>query len=138
VWAWPAFLASGKITDEQCRNDFEPSVLAMQGHSAPLGIIFYNYSNERPKECKDIAPFPEIYDGYAFIAFHGSWNRNVPTGYKVAYVPFDPSGNAYGQPVDFLAHEPPNAQWEDGFRPVDIDFDECGRLIVTSDGTGSH
>jgi hypothetical protein len=34
-----------------------------------------------------------------------------------------------------LSHEPPNAQWEDGFRPVDVDFDICGRLLVTSDGT---
>ena len=42
-----------------------------------------------------------------------------------------------GAPVDLLAHEPPNAKWEDGFRPVDVDFDECGRLIVTSDGSGS-
>lgn len=49
----------------------------------------------------------------------------------------DEEGNPSGIPVDVLAHEPPSAKWEDGFRPVDVDFDDCGRLIVTSDGTGS-
>ena len=47
----------------------------------------------------------------------------------------DEEGNAVGGPVDLLAHQPPNAKWEDGFRPVDVDFDACGRLILTSDGT---
>jgi glucose/arabinose dehydrogenase len=74
-------------------------------------------------------------DGYAFIAFHGSWNRDLPTGYKVVYIAMDENGDALGDPVDFLAHVPPNASWEDGFRPVDVDFDFCGRLLLTSDGT---
>lgn len=140
VWAWPSFLSAGLVTDEACQSEFVyvPPVVAMQGHSAPLGIVFYEYTQERPEECGDIIPFPETYNGYAFIAFHGSWNRDVPTGYNVMYVPFDGEGNATGPPVDLLAHEPPNAQWDDGFRPVDVDFDPCGRLIVTSDGTGSE
>lgn len=25
---------------------------------------------------------------YVFVAYHGSWNRSVPTGYKVVRVPF--------------------------------------------------
>lgn len=138
AWAWPSFLTDGEITDEQCQNDFVSPVISMQGHSAPLGLVFYDYSNERPAACEGIVPFPESYDGFAFVAFHGSWNRDIPTGYKVIYIPFDDSGNVIGPPVDVLAHEPPNAQWEDGFRPVDVDFDDCGRLIVTSDGTRSR
>jgi hypothetical protein len=50
----------------------------------------------------------------------------------------DENGNVVGAPVDLLAHQPPNANWDDGFRPVDVDFDECGRLIVTSDGTSGN
>jgi hypothetical protein len=70
------------------------------------------------------------------FAFHGSWNRVPPTGYKVVYVPMDSIGDVAGEPVDVLAHIPPNAQWEDGFWPVDVAFDVCaGRLVVTSDGT---
>lgn len=138
AWAWPDFLLNGEITDEQCRSNYIPPIVAMQGHSAPLGLVFYEFTDNRPEVCGDISPFPESYDGYAFIAFHGSWNRDVPTGYNVMYIPFDGNGNVNGPPVTFLAHEPPNAQWEDGFRPVDVDFDACGRLIVTSDGTFSE
>ena len=137
VWAWPDFLSSGQVTDAQCQSRaiYEPPVVSMQGHSAPLGITFYEYTDERPADCVDIFPFPRSYDKFAFIAFHGSWNRDIPTGYKVVFVPFDSEGNATGQPVDLLAHVPPNAKWETGFRPVDVAFDACGRLIVTSDGT---
>ena len=72
-------------------------------------------------------------DGYAFIAFHGSWNRDVPTGYKVVYIRMNSSGLAIGDPIDLMA--PMSLNWTDGFRPVDVDFDQCGRLIVSSDGT---
>ena len=50
-------------------------------------------------------------------------------------MPIDETGNAAGEPIDLLAHIPPNAKWSDGFRPVDVDFDECGRLLLSSDGT---
>jgi len=30
--------------------------------------------------------FPEQYRGQVFVCFHGSWNRSVPTGYKVVLV----------------------------------------------------
>lgn len=139
VWAWPTFLDSEVITDEQCRSDFVAPVVAMQGHSAPLGITFFDWMppEERPSEflCNGTESFPQYMDGFAFIAYHGSWNRDVPTGYKVVYVEMDEAGEAVGQPVDLLAHVPPSAKWEDGFRPVDVDFDACGRLLVTSDGT---
>lgn len=145
VWAWPLFLETDTITDEQCRNDFVAPVVAMQGHSAPLGITFFNWvppeerssSSSLSEACDGVRSFPKEMDGFAFIAYHGSWNRDVPTGYKVVYVPMDENGDATtgAEPIDFLAHLPPNANWEDGFRPVDVDFDSCGRLFVTSDGT---
>jgi hypothetical protein len=34
------------------------------------------------------AAFPARYAGGAFIGQHGSWNRSVPSGYKVIFVPF--------------------------------------------------
>ena len=49
----------------------------------------------------------------------------------------DEAGNAASEPIDLLAHVPPDAKWEDGFRPTDVDFDECGRLLLSSDGSGS-
>jgi glucose/arabinose dehydrogenase len=75
---------------------------------------------------------------FAVIAFHGSWNRDIPTGYKLVYVEMDADGNVASEPIDLLAHIPPSARWDDGFRPVDVDFDECGRLLLSSDGTGGR
>ena len=145
VWAWPsylnqpapAFFSGPTITDQTCRESTLRSNLAMQAHSAPLGITFYEWKprTERPPECSSSEAFPRTYDGYAFIAFHGSWNRDIPTGYKVVYVPMDSEGHVMGTAQDIFAHTPPNAQWPDGLRPVDVAFDACGRLLVTSDGT---
>jgi glucose/arabinose dehydrogenase len=38
-------------------------------------------------ECANVIPFPVEMSGYLFIAFHGSWNGDILTGYKVVYVP---------------------------------------------------
>ena len=117
VWAWPTFLNSGAATDEDCRNNYVGPEVSMQAHSAPLGIVFYEYKevSERPPECLGGA-FPRDMDGFAFIAFHGSWNRDIPTGYKVVYVEMDQNGRAIGQPIDLLANAGPGARWPDGFR----------------------
>ena len=136
AWAWPSFLSDGTVTDQMCRTNYLSSELSMQAHSAPLGMTFYSWKDpsELPEECTGGA-FPQEFDGYAFIAFHGSWNREIPTGYKVVYVAMDEFGRAVGSAQDLLMHTPPNAKWDDGFRPVDVDFDACGRLLVSSDGT---
>ena len=105
----------------------------MQAHSAPLGIVFYQWKKEYSFGCK--GSFPKEYDGYAFIAFHGSWNRSPSTGYKVVFVKMTPEGKVKGGAVDLMAHEGTKKEWTDGFRPVDLDFDRCGRLLVSSDGT---
>lgn len=139
VWAWPDFLNDGTVTDEDCRNNYVGAEVSMQAHSAPLGITFYEWKepDERPAACANAAgAFPRDMDGYAFIGFHGSWNRDIPTGYKVVYVAMDENGRAVGEePVDLLAHAGAGARWDDGFRPVDVDFDACGRLLVSSDGS---
>jgi glucose/arabinose dehydrogenase len=147
VWAWPSFVDDGVHTDEWCRANTHQSELSMQAHSAPLGITFYNYHPAEtldPSCAADGGTFPAWMDGYAFIAHHGSWNRDVPTGYKIVAVEMNADGRVpnrdqeTAQPFDLLAHIPPNAQWPDGFKPVDVDFDACGRLLVTSDGTRNH
>jgi len=38
------------------------------------------------------------------------------------------------QPEDFMWHEG-DAKFPSGIRPVDLKFDKCGRLLVTSDGS---
>ena len=34
-------------------------------------------------------------------------------------------------------HDSDNAKWPGALRPVDVQFDKCGRLYVTEDGMGS-
>jgi glucose/arabinose dehydrogenase len=40
VWAWPSFMRDGMHDDAWCRANTQRSVMAMQSHSAPLGITF--------------------------------------------------------------------------------------------------
>ncbi|MDF1532463.1 MAG: PQQ-dependent sugar dehydrogenase [ANME-2 cluster archaeon] len=59
-----------------CEQPFEmPALVDLQAHSAPLGLMFYYGEN-----------FPEQYRGDLFVAFHGSWNRKEPTGYKIVTI----------------------------------------------------
>ena len=80
-YGWPR-CHSGRIIDPEygdakaCEGVEDPAV-EMQAHSAPLGLTFYNGNQ-----------FPEEYKGDLFVAFHGSWNRSIPTGYKVVRIPF--------------------------------------------------
>ena len=47
-------------------------------HSAPMQMAFYTGD-----------AFPAEYDGDAFVAFRGSWNRQPPSGYEVMRVDFE-------------------------------------------------
>lgn len=66
-----------------------------------------------------------------FVGEHGSWNRGVPVGYKVVFVPFG-DGRPTGPPIDFVT----GFQWTDGKtlgRPVGVAVDPRGALIVADD-----
>lgn len=102
--------------------DTIPPALTFQAHSAPLGMTFYT-----------AAQFPEEYRGDAFIAFHGSWNRSQPTGYKVVHVEVKD-----GKPVsshDFVAGwlTSEGSVWG---RPVDVKVGPEGALYISDDQGG--
>ena len=61
-------------------DQFEDPIIAFPAHWAPNDLLFYTGNH-----------FPKHYQGGAFIAFHGSWNRAPleQTGYNVVFVPFD-------------------------------------------------
>ncbi len=107
-----------------CQAPFEsPSRIDLQAHSAPLGLAFVPVSSS----------WPEAYKGNLLVAFHGSWNRSVPTGYKVVRLILDASGKLSSQ-EDFISG------WltESGAigRPVDLVFDASGSLYVSDDKAG--
>jgi glucose/arabinose dehydrogenase len=100
-----------------------PDVL-LQAHSAPLNIAFYDGRN-----------FPAEYQGDAFVALHGSWNRSVRTGYKVVRLKFK-DGKPTGEYEDFIT----GFVISDGEvwgRPVGVAVARDGALIVTEDGNGT-
>ena len=55
----------------------EGAVLGYAAHAAPMQMAFYPGG-----------PFPNAYDGDAFVAFRGSWAREAPSGYEVARIHF--------------------------------------------------
>lgn len=100
-----------------------PDVL-FQAHSAPLGISFYEGNQ-----------FPADYKGDAFVALHGSWNRDIRTGYKVVRLIFE-DGEPTGEYEDFMTgFVLSDAQvWG---RPVGVATAKDGSLIISEDGSGT-
>lgn len=106
-----------------CEKTDVPAV-EMQAHSAPLGLAFYTGKQ-----------LPQEYQGDMFVAFHGSWNRTVPTGYKVVLVHFknnQPDTSLGDKMVeDFATGWHPGADsWG---RPVDPMVAPDGSLLLTDD-----
>jgi glucose/arabinose dehydrogenase len=111
---------AGKVTT--------PDVL-FQSHSAPLGITFY----QAPAGA--ISAFPASFQGDAFVALHGSWNRAKRTGYKVVRLPLRdgvPSGEYEDFLTGFVLDE--DTVWG---RPVGVAVAHDGALLVSEDGNGT-
>jgi glucose/arabinose dehydrogenase len=100
-----------------------PDVL-LQPHSAPLGIAFYTGRQ-----------FPVEYQGDLFVALHGSWNRQIRTGYKIVRIKMQ-NGRATGAYEDFVTgFVAPNGNvWG---RPVDLMVAADGSLWFSDDGSGT-
>lgn len=99
--------------------------LAVGSHTASLGLAFYTAKK-----------FPEKYQGGAFIGQHGSWNRSVLAGYKVAFVPFKngkPAGKSEDFLTGFIADE---SKGEVYGRPVGVAVANDGALLVADDVSG--
>jgi glucose/arabinose dehydrogenase len=79
--------------------------------------------------------FPVEYNGSAFACFHGSWNRDHRTGYKVVNVPMK-DGKAVGNYMDFMTGFV-NADGTVWGRPVGVTQGVKGDLFVTDDGSNS-
>jgi len=100
-----------------------PDVL-LQPHSAPLGIAFYTGRQ-----------FPAEYQGDLFVTLHGSWNRQLRTGYKLVRIKLQ-NGQATGAYEDFATgFVAPNGDvWG---RPDGLLVATDGSLLMTDDGSGT-
>ncbi|MGP0097100.1 MAG: PQQ-dependent sugar dehydrogenase [Terriglobales bacterium] len=120
--------AAAPANEAVCKNVLEPKV-QMQAHSAPLGLAFYEGTQ-----------FPAEYQNNIFLAFHGSWNRSVPTGYKVVRVKLDDRGQPQGGAQDFITGwlapgETKKGRWMG--RPVGIVFGSDGSMYLSDDSSGA-
>ena len=100
----------------------KPDVL-LGAHASALEFAFYTGT-----------AFPKEYQGGAFLALHGSWNRAKRQGYEIKFVPFA-NGKPSGPPRDFLTGwmlAPDNPEvWG---RPVGVLEMPDGSLLVSDDG----
>jgi glucose/arabinose dehydrogenase len=125
-YGWP-YCWGDKIPDTTYKKKrfckiTSPPAIKFQAHSAPLGLAFGTSKS-----------FPPKYQGGLFVAFHGSWNRSVPTGYKVVYVPFR-NNRPMGFSVDFVSGWLKNGKkWG---RPVDVVFGPDGAMYISDDYAG--
>src|ERR1700676_2090448 len=116
-----------KPGDNRCKNVIAPKV-QIQAHSAPLGLAFYEGSE-----------FPAEYRNNIFVAFHGSWDRSVSTGYKVVRVELAEKSQPQGGAEDFITGwlapgETKKGRWMG--RPVGIVFGSDGAMYVSDDAAG--
>ena len=85
--------------------------------------------------------FPERYQGGAFIAFHGSWNRQpaYQAGYNVVFVPMqdgEPAGDWLVFADGFEGPDPVTSPGDAVHRPTGLAEGPDGSLYITDDAGG--
>lgn len=123
-WPWSYF---GQTVDERvkpARPDMVAKAMrpdyALGAHTASLGLTFAEGSL-----------LGSGFANGAFVGQHGSWNRDPRVGYRVIFVPFA-DGMPSGMPRDVLTGFL-NEKGEAMGRPVGVQFDRLGALLVADD-----
>jgi glucose/arabinose dehydrogenase len=101
-------------------DDYTPPVQKMGPHTAPLGIEFYEGEM-----------FPEEYTNDAFVALHGSWNREKKIGYEIVRVHFE--NNQAVKKSSFITGWLDTATDEVWGRPVDVEEMPDGSILISDD-----
>src|SRR4029078_1774549 len=133
------FCHQGDVSDPQfgaqraCATT-EPPVQKLDAHVAALGLTFYTGSM-----------FPASYKNAVIIAQHGSWNRSIPSGYRVMVARTDGRKVTSYEPFmeGFMPGTPTTAQGGREAakaslgRPVDVLQMPDGSVLI-SDDTGNR
>jgi glucose/arabinose dehydrogenase len=100
------------------------AALEMQAHSAPLGMTFLDKATLLPAE----------YRSDLLVAFHGSWDRDQPTGAKVVRVHV--VGGVPAGVEDFVIgwQRPDGSRWG---RPADVEVYKDGSVLISDDQSGA-
>ncbi len=127
-YGWP-YCHSDRVPNPEFNNQARCDLtiapaLRMQAHSAPLGMTFLAHATQ----------VPESWRGDLLLAFHGSWNRDRPTGAKVVRIRVRDN-----RPVsyeDFVT----GWQRENGRRwgrPADVAVAKDGSILIADDYGGA-
>ncbi|MBK5269955.1 MAG: PQQ-dependent sugar dehydrogenase, partial [Bacteroidia bacterium] len=123
----PEYGGNGKEIG-RCAGKTQP-IMGFPGHWAPNDLLFYTGNM-----------FPAKYRNGAFIAFHGSWNRNgKQAGYNIAFVPFKngrPSGSYEIFADGFMGAESIAGAAQAKYRPCGLAQGPDGALYVSDSQKG--
>jgi glucose/arabinose dehydrogenase len=125
----PEYGGDGETAAEAGR--YKEPLIGFPGHWAPDDLTFYSGTQ-----------FPQRYRNGAFIAFHGSWNRQGGNqdGYAVVFVPMSADGMPSGEweifADDFEGAEPITNPADAAHRPAGLAQGPDGSLYVTDDANG--
>lgn len=132
-YGWPICYGQNIHDDKFDKNTYirnpcmlpfeEPSYVDLPAHVAPLGLAFV------PEE-----GWPEEYWYNLLVAYHGSWNRSTPVGYKIARIKLNAKGEFLGE-EDFITGWLTKDNTALG-RPVDIITQPGGIMYISDDKAG--
>nr|WP_145547078.1 YbhB/YbcL family Raf kinase inhibitor-like protein [Variovorax boronicumulans] len=113
----------GEISKTQWAALSTPMVLGYTAHAAPMQMLFYTGGM-----------FPAAYQGDAFVAMRGSWNRKPASGYEIVRIRF-----ADGEPrriEPFVTGFLTDGGSTHIARPVGLAMARDGALLMADDANG--
>jgi glucose/arabinose dehydrogenase len=130
-YGWP-YAYNGKhrqpgfasLAPDKAESMITPDLL-FTAHSSLLDLVFYEGDQ-----------FPAEYKGSLFVALKGSWNRSIPTGYKVVRVPFK-DGRPEGYYENFATGFWVSGEQRAEGRPAALAVAKDGSLLVADDTGGT-
>jgi glucose/arabinose dehydrogenase len=123
-YGWPECVPPAAAPQEpgaDCSN-VTPPTIAIQAHSAPLGLTFV----EGPG-------VPTELEGDLIVVQHGSWNRQPPAAPKLLLIGFEEGTPAAARDFATGWQDESGNRWG---RPVDIVVAPDGSFIVSDDDNG--
>jgi glucose/arabinose dehydrogenase len=128
-YGWPYYYLGNNV-DPRRKDDLakvklaEPLVpdVLIEAHGAATGMAFYTGT-----------AFPKEFQGNAFVALHGSWNRSLRHGYKIVRIPMK-DGKPEGGYINFMnGWITTGADKEVWGRPTNIMMKSDGSLLIVDD-----